>query len=422
MERKLIQLLIFLAVCSIVVALPVVAAENGKIAFTSNRDGNNEIYSMNPDGSGQIDLSNNPSSDVGPKWSPDGSKIAFLSDRDGYYEIYVMNADGSDQTRITHCGPDAFSYVFFGVGEIRMEWSPDGSKIMFEAFNGIEGPVGLNVINADGSGQTQLMSYANMPSGPKWSPDGSKIAYYGGAIFVMNADGTNEQNIFQCSERYRGGPPSWSPYGNKIALQYGGVDGGSIAIVNTDGSGYSIINAGGSSEFPKWSPDGKMIAFKTYNGISLMDANSGILTQLNSGKPCNQISWSPDSRKLVYLSSKPGNWQINVTNADGSGFVQLTNSGQNKEPSWSTAATPTVLDLVIKVEGLDLPKGIEQGLSAKLDTTQKKITQEQYTPARNTLKAFINQVTAQRGKALTTAQADDLIATAQKIINSIPGK
>src|SRR5216117_1720966 len=65
----------------------------GQIAFTSNRDGQNEIYVMNADGSGATRLTNNPAADGGPIWSPDGTKIAFISDRDGNVEIYVMNAD-----------------------------------------------------------------------------------------------------------------------------------------------------------------------------------------------------------------------------------------------------------------------------------------------------------------------------------------
>ena len=73
----------------------------GKIAFISNRDGNDEIYVMNADGSNQTRLTNNPAM-IRPSFSPDGSKIAFVSNRDGNYEIYVMNADGSNQTRLTN--------------------------------------------------------------------------------------------------------------------------------------------------------------------------------------------------------------------------------------------------------------------------------------------------------------------------------
>lgn len=73
-----------------------------KIAFMSERDGNREIYIMNMDGSGQVNLTNNPAADWLPSFSPNGSKIAFTSDRDGNNEIYIMNVDGSEQVRLTN--------------------------------------------------------------------------------------------------------------------------------------------------------------------------------------------------------------------------------------------------------------------------------------------------------------------------------
>src|SRR2546422_3055032 len=85
-------------------ALPI-SPDGSKILFETNRDGNWEVYVMNADGSGPLNLSNNPASEdpdwTAPAWSPDGSKIAFRSDRDGNLEIYVMNADGSGVTRLT---------------------------------------------------------------------------------------------------------------------------------------------------------------------------------------------------------------------------------------------------------------------------------------------------------------------------------
>ena len=77
------------------------ATIKSKIAFASERDGNLEIYIMDPDGSNQVRLTNNDSADAVPRWSPDGSKIAFQSDRGGNYEIYVMDPDGSNQVRLT---------------------------------------------------------------------------------------------------------------------------------------------------------------------------------------------------------------------------------------------------------------------------------------------------------------------------------
>jgi len=73
-----------------------------RIAFTSNRDGNYEIYVMNADGTNEINLTNNSERDEYPTWSPDGNKIAFTSNRDGNREIYVMNADGTNQRNLTN--------------------------------------------------------------------------------------------------------------------------------------------------------------------------------------------------------------------------------------------------------------------------------------------------------------------------------
>src|SRR3989339_7259 len=72
-----------------------------KIVFDSDRDGNYEIYVMNPDGSDQTNISNNSYSDMYPSWFPDVSKIAFQSNRTGYTQIFIMNSDGSGQTNIS---------------------------------------------------------------------------------------------------------------------------------------------------------------------------------------------------------------------------------------------------------------------------------------------------------------------------------
>ena len=76
-----------------------VPGRNGKIAFTSTRDDDGEIYTIEADGSNQTRLTNKPGYDISPKWSPDGTKIAFLGSNGFQYDIYVMNADGSNQTR-----------------------------------------------------------------------------------------------------------------------------------------------------------------------------------------------------------------------------------------------------------------------------------------------------------------------------------
>ena len=92
---------------------------NGRVVFTSSRDGNQEIYSMNADGTGQTRLTTNSAADTDPSYSPDGTKIVFTSTRDGNEEIYVMNADGTGQRRLTeHTANDNDP-----------AWSPDGAQI-----------------------------------------------------------------------------------------------------------------------------------------------------------------------------------------------------------------------------------------------------------------------------------------------------
>ena len=83
--------------------LPVVLAkapETAKVVFTSRRDGNFEIYIMNPDGSDQINLTQHRAQDYAPVWSPTGEQILFHSDRDGIEDLYLMDADGTNVRQV----------------------------------------------------------------------------------------------------------------------------------------------------------------------------------------------------------------------------------------------------------------------------------------------------------------------------------
>jgi len=158
------------------------------ITFESNRDGNWEIYRMAPDGSENINLSNNPADDTKPAWSPDGTRIAFVSNRaaseEGSQQIFVMNADGSGVLQLT------FTYW-----SDSPSWSHDGSQITYTGDNDIF------VINADGSGEpVNLTNSTEKDVNPVWSPDGSKIAWSTGEdgnwnLFVMDPDGGNKKQI-----------------------------------------------------------------------------------------------------------------------------------------------------------------------------------------------------------------------------------
>src|ERR1700738_217501 len=207
---------------------------NGKIIFTSNRKGPGlKLWTMNPDGSNPAQLTDesmrgptlpsfSPVYDVGPKWSPDGTKIAFLSNRNygtagESNAIYLMNADGSAVTRVV--------IDLSGIKESpeigSFEWSPDGTKFVFDAGSHVgipEAKLTTNIFTAtiDGGNLFRLTNDTEVMNGAaSWSPDGKQITfatYLGGTgkIYVINADGSNRHAIAD------GSSPSWSPDGSKI--------------------------------------------------------------------------------------------------------------------------------------------------------------------------------------------------------------
>src|SRR6266511_1713803 len=76
--------------------------QNGRIAFTSRADGNTAIYSVNPDGTDRLNLTNRPAADGNPSWSPDGHKMAFVPHHEVPAVIFVRNTHGSDNTPLSH--------------------------------------------------------------------------------------------------------------------------------------------------------------------------------------------------------------------------------------------------------------------------------------------------------------------------------
>lgn len=163
-----------------------------------------DIYTVNTDGSGLVRLTNGVHVwNYDPTWSPDGKQIAFVSRAmtgEEATSIDVMNADGSSRRQVAN----------FGHGRIEWtRWSPDGAKILFARFvagwgNSIYRQ--FFTMNPDGSDLKQLTFYPANHKFPSWAPDGKKIVYTRGGLFVMNADGSNEQPIGDL-----GGEPDWQP-------------------------------------------------------------------------------------------------------------------------------------------------------------------------------------------------------------------
>jgi Tol biopolymer transport system component len=321
---------------------PSCSPDGKKIAFVTNRDGNAEIYIMNADGSDQMRLTENSVSDLLPSWSPDGSKIVFDSDRDGNREIYIMNADGSGQTRLTN--DPAVEYA--------PTWSPDGTRIAFHSNR--DGNWEIYVMSTDGSNQTRLTVNSAMDAWPSWSPDGGKIAFHSrrnknAEIYVMDTDGSNQTRLTDNpADDYS---PSWSPDGTRIIFFSERDENFEIYTMDADGSNQTRMTDNPANDTrPSWSPDGTRIFFCSDRDfdeeIYVMDADGSNPVNLTNNAPVNQtfgLVPLPRSElkideipyRIVYESYRETdgreNWEICLIDADGSGFINLTNTPEIDE-------------------------------------------------------------------------------------------
>ncbi len=146
-----------------------------KIAFVSARDGGNyEVFVMNSDGSAIKNITKHPNHDACPSWSPDGKKIAFLSIRDGYLNLYTMNPDGTELINLTNnqeTDTNWFDQTAQSVDELSYmygtSWSPDGKSIVFVQKKGDFQKI--YTISADGSNLKKLVETKGNQFNPFWA-------------------------------------------------------------------------------------------------------------------------------------------------------------------------------------------------------------------------------------------------------------
>ncbi len=305
----------------------------GELLFTSDRDGNSEIYKMNVDGTNQQRLTNSPEHEPGGGWSPNGQKIVYLKEiNETTSQIWVMNGDGSGQVMISQATGLNFPY----------EWSPDGQRILFT-----KGTTDSNqriwVMNADGSNMVQLTNSAMTDESPSFSPDGAKIVFsrcdvelFLCDVFTMNSNGTNQTNLTPNSPN-QDNFPNWTPDGTRIVFNaQNSVADSNVFIMNADGSNRLALTTSVLPQifltigrFPV-SPTGKvaLASFGESNTLEIYSVgiNGGAVTRLtnNLGDDLYNI-WSPDGSKLGFESDRDAvNEEIYTMNSDGTGVTRLT--------------------------------------------------------------------------------------------------
>jgi len=340
-----------------------------RIAFVSDRDGNQEIYLMELVGTTVVNLTNltnNPADDYDPVWSPDGTRIAFVSERDGNPEIYVLNSNDSSITRLTYDSGNDYDVA----------WSQDSNHIAFVSDH--EGKNEIYVIAPDGSNRVNITDNLGGAS-PSWSPNGKFIVFssdrdfpcmYGTCqpgIYKVRLDTAEVTLVFKCPLGVCASCFDfvWSSDDRNIMFTRISGDADSVFYdtysLNLDDQNIKLVVSGGDDFYDRpydfaWSPDLSHVAFARcydcdrytiedfifnykgyYDEIVVINADGSNETRLTNNSSWDRSpAWSPDSKKIAFVSAHDGNKEIYSMNADGSNQVNLTNNSANDtSPAWA---------------------------------------------------------------------------------------
>ncbi|RKU23511.1 hypothetical protein C6500_01205 [Candidatus Poribacteria bacterium] len=209
--KTFVRILTLVLLCANFFPVFAKAPTTPKILFTSARDGNREVYIMNPDGSEQINLTKHPAGDLQAVWSPTGEKILFISDRGGERDLYLMDPDGTNVRRVFKRKTKIFRRS--------PTWSPDGKHIAYvnRLWNSLNSDIRIARLGEQEDERIAQGWY------PAWSPDGTEIAYSVDQPFASQLTFINVQTRAQEKPLPKKALiwqyyPSWSAVGDRLAF------------------------------------------------------------------------------------------------------------------------------------------------------------------------------------------------------------
>ena len=261
-------------------ARPANPGRNGLIAFNRQVGDETDVAVVAPDRTGLRVLIRDA---YGPAWSPDGLLLAFTRRSRGDSDLWIANADGSGQHELA--SPD--------MNEAAASWSPDGRRLVFEAWAHGQQTDELYIENTDGSGRTQLThenraSRMESPGTPKWSPTGDKIVFEeAGELVLIQPDGQGASSLDDDGTAIN---PDWSPDGTQVAFdadgrgnRFGSWDDIYTTGINENSRPRDITNTIDYDGNPAWSPDGSTIAYTLWTTHNHVATGQGDLYLMPAG-------------------------------------------------------------------------------------------------------------------------------------------
>ena len=285
--------------------------------------------------------------------APSIAKIVFTSNRNGNWDIWTMNPDGSDPKNLTRDTAADFSPV----------WSPTGEQILFVSFR--EGGESLYLMDADGGNIRRVLDNWHSRSSATWSPDGKRIASVSDAVlYIATIDGKSVEPVAQTGFGSVG-DPAWAPDGKEIAfIHYKSKQGYELRLLNVQTHKQKVL-LGELGKYPvkshpAWSPNGERIAFVLHKfrgflnqadadawqdeeTIYLINRDGRGLRQLVSEKGPDALrpTWSPHGDEIIYQQEVGGSTQLFKIDVGSRVKTQLTHKGDNSRADWfDPAALP----------------------------------------------------------------------------------